>query len=185
MMWVSGSLIASMMVLSSSVSRPSISSRACFWHAIARSRTTRGNLAQTFPIGCIRVFMTPSCSSVVIRLSRCEVAWTTGSSLPAVCCRIWFRASTSSPTRFISRSSNSTSTRMLLSAAVAADGSGADGTDGADEADEADGADGTDEADGTDGTDGADGADGADGTGSPDSVSLAALPALPDLSALS
>ena len=33
----------------------------------------RGNLLQMLPIGCMRVFMTPSCSSVVSRLSRCAV----------------------------------------------------------------------------------------------------------------
>ena len=38
----------------------------------------RGNLLQTLPIGCMRVFMTPSCSSVVIRLSRCAVREQTG-----------------------------------------------------------------------------------------------------------
>ena len=32
-----------------------------------------GNLDHTFSIGCMRVFMTPSCSSVVMRLSRCAV----------------------------------------------------------------------------------------------------------------
>ena len=37
---------------------------------IQEIRTKRGNLLQTVPIGCMRVFMTPSCSSVVIKLSR-------------------------------------------------------------------------------------------------------------------
>ena len=72
-MCVSGSRMASMIVLSSSVSWPSMSSRTCLPQATARSRTTRGNLLQTLPIGCIRVFMTPACSSVVSRLSRCTV----------------------------------------------------------------------------------------------------------------
>ncbi len=40
-------------------------------HAVARSRTRRGNLLQTLPIGCMRVFMTPSCSSEVTRFRRC------------------------------------------------------------------------------------------------------------------
>ncbi len=44
------------------------------------SRTTRGSLFQTIPMGCMRVFMTPSCNSVVIRFSRCEVALRAASS---------------------------------------------------------------------------------------------------------
>ena len=71
---VSGSLIASMMVLSSSVSFPSISMRIFLPQAVAKSRTTRGNLFQTLPMGCMRVFITPACNSVVIRFKRCEVA---------------------------------------------------------------------------------------------------------------
>ena len=63
-----------MMVRSSSVSRPSISSRTCLPHAAATSRTRRGSLFQRLPIGCMRVFMIPSCSSVVMRLSRCVAA---------------------------------------------------------------------------------------------------------------
>ena len=46
----------------------------CLPQVSARSRTTRGSFFQTLPIGCMRVFMTPSCSSVVIRFSRCDVA---------------------------------------------------------------------------------------------------------------
>ena len=72
-MCVSGSRIASMSVLSSSVSWPSISKRTFFPQASARSRTTRGNLLSTLPIGCIRVFITLACNSVVSRLSRCTV----------------------------------------------------------------------------------------------------------------
>ncbi|GIV00944.1 MAG: hypothetical protein KatS3mg014_2559 [Actinomycetota bacterium] len=77
---VSGSLIASMIERSSSVSSPSISIRTRFPHATARSRTTRGNLLQTLPIGCIRVFITPSWSSVVMRFSRCAAAVRTDDS---------------------------------------------------------------------------------------------------------
>ena len=100
--------MASMMVRSSSVSAPSISRRICFPRATAMSRTTRGSLFHTIPIGCMRVFMTPSCSSVVIRFSRCEVAFSAASSRKALNCRIWLRVSTSSPTRSISLSSSPT-----------------------------------------------------------------------------
>jgi hypothetical protein len=71
--------------------------------ACARSRTTRGNLLHTLPIGCMRVFMTPSCSSVVMRLRRCvavehEALGRPAERRPSPNCRIWLRASTSSPT---------------------------------------------------------------------------------------
>jgi len=72
--------MASIMVLSSSVSAPSISRRICFPNEVARSRTTRGSLFQTTPMGCMRVFMTPSCSSVVMRFRRCDVAFSVESS---------------------------------------------------------------------------------------------------------
>ena len=62
--------------------RPSRGAPACRRSA-ARSRTTRGNLLQTLPIGCMRVFMTPSCSSVVIRFRRCEVPTKRGVRLRA------------------------------------------------------------------------------------------------------
>ena len=39
----------------------------------ARSRTVRGNLFQILPMGCMRVFITSSCSSVAIRFMRCEI----------------------------------------------------------------------------------------------------------------
>ena len=71
---------------------------------------------QMLPIGCMRVFMTPSCSSVVIRLSRWVVLRKVVSFCVALNCRIWLRARTSSPTRFMSLSSRLTSTRMLVSA---------------------------------------------------------------------
>ena len=49
----------------------------------AMSRTTRGSLFHTTPMGCMRVFITPSCNSVVIRFSR----WRSRSAphLPARC----------------------------------------------------------------------------------------------------
>ncbi len=121
--WVSGSRMASMIVLSSSVSWPSSSMRACFPQATARSRTTRGNLFQMLPIGCMRVFMTLTCSSVVSRLSRCTVPRNEASSWEVLNCMIWFRARTSSPTKVMSLSSRPTSTRMALSETAGARGS--------------------------------------------------------------
>ncbi len=64
--------------------------------------------------------MTLSCNSVVIRSSRCELAFSAASSCRALNGRIWFRARTSSPTRFMSLSSRPTATRMVKSATVGA-----------------------------------------------------------------
>ena len=70
--WVSGSLIRSSTWRSSSVSAPCISSSICLPSSPERSRTMRGSFCQALPIGCIRVFMTPSCSSAVTLESRCS-----------------------------------------------------------------------------------------------------------------
>src|SRR3954470_16516227 len=64
----------------------------------------------------MRVFMTPSCSSLAIRLSRCEARIRSVSVDRATFWTIWLRVSTSSPTSSMSSSSRSTSTRMVLSA---------------------------------------------------------------------
>lgn len=117
-MWVSGSLIASRIVRSSSVSSPSMTSIARLPQAAVRSRTTRGNLLQTFRIGCIRVFITPSCRSLVMRFRRCEVASIAALGSAAACCMIWLRVRTSSPTRFMIESSRFTSTRIEVSTAL-------------------------------------------------------------------
>ena len=50
--------IASISVLSSLVSLPSISSRTCLPQALAKSRTTRGNLLHKVLMDCMRVFIT-------------------------------------------------------------------------------------------------------------------------------
>ncbi|OIQ81328.1 hypothetical protein GALL_369110 [mine drainage metagenome] len=114
--WVSGSLIASRMVLSSSVSRPSMTNLACRPQASPRSRTTRGNLLHTLSMGCIRVFMTPSCSSLAIRFNRCEVRSRLTSPVVPAYETTWLRVSTSSPTKRMSESRRSTSTRRVESA---------------------------------------------------------------------
>ena len=41
----------------------------------------RGSFCQALPIGCIRVFMTPSCSSAVTLDSRCSGTLNSVSSL--------------------------------------------------------------------------------------------------------
>src|SRR6266496_3502216 len=71
-MWVSGSLMRSRTWRSSSVSAPCISSSISLPRSAARSRTMRGNFCQTLPTGCMRVFITPSCSSAVTLESRCS-----------------------------------------------------------------------------------------------------------------
>ncbi len=62
-----------------------------------------GKLFQMFPMGCMRVFITRSCTSVMIRFRRCETESTDVSSPELANCKSWLRASTSSPTRFIKR----------------------------------------------------------------------------------
>ena len=71
-MCVSGSLISSSTWRSSSVSAPSITSSIFLSRSRARSRTRRGSLFQALPIGCMRVFITPSCRSEVMCDRRCS-----------------------------------------------------------------------------------------------------------------
>ena len=71
-MWVSGSLISSSTWRSSSVSAPCMTSSIFLPSSAERSRTTRGSFCQAVPIGCMRVFMTPSCSSAVTCERRCS-----------------------------------------------------------------------------------------------------------------
>ena len=111
-MWVSGSLIRSSTWRSSSVSAPCISSSICLPSSPERSRTMRGSFCQALPIGCIRVFMTPSCSSAVTLESRCSGTLNSVSSLRREISRSWLRVSTSSDTMVIRCSSVSTLTRI-------------------------------------------------------------------------
>ena len=119
-MWVRGSLNPSIRVLSSSTSRPSMSSRTSLPRVRARSRTTRGNLPKTLPIGCMRVCMIASCRSEVTRLMRWLDAFTARSSWRDSASRSWLRLSTSSPARFMRVSRTSTLTRKVLSPALTA-----------------------------------------------------------------
>ena len=107
-MWVSGSLISSSTWRSSSVSAPSITSSIFLSMSRARSRTSRGSLFQALPIGCMRVFITPSCRSEVMCDSRCSGAVKPLFSCVRASCRSWLRVSTSSLTRVIRSSSTST-----------------------------------------------------------------------------
>ncbi len=76
----------------------------------------RGILEKMFETGCMRAFITDSRRSAVTISRRRESMVMLGSA--AVACSTWLRVSTSSPTRFIIRLSNVTSTRSVLSAAV-------------------------------------------------------------------
>ena len=111
-MCVSGSLIRSSTWRSSSVSAPCISSSICLPSSPERSRTMRGSFCQALPIGCIRVFMTPSCSSAVTLESRCSGTLNSVSSLRREISSSWLRVSTSSETMVIRCSSVSTLTRI-------------------------------------------------------------------------
>ena len=66
-----------------------------------RSRTMRGSFCQALPIGCMRVFMTPSCSSAVTLESRCSGTLNSESSWRRTISRSWLRVSTSSDTMVI------------------------------------------------------------------------------------
>ena len=72
----------------------------------------RGSFCQALPIGCIRVFMTPSCSSAVTLESRCSGTLNSVSSLRREISSSWLRVSTSSDTIVIRCSSVSTLTRI-------------------------------------------------------------------------
>ena len=72
----------------------------------------RGSFCQALPIGCIRVFMTPSCSSAVTLDSRCSGTLNSVSSLRREISSSWLRVSTSSDTIVIRCSSVSTLTRI-------------------------------------------------------------------------
>ncbi|MGY4300239.1 hypothetical protein ACVWXN_008334 [Bradyrhizobium sp. i1.4.4] len=111
-MWVSGSLIRSSTWRSSSVSAPCISSSICLPSSLERSRTMRGSFCQALPIGCMRVFMTPSCSSAVTLDRRCNGTLNSVSSLRREISSSWLRVRTSSETMVIRCSSVSTLTRI-------------------------------------------------------------------------
>ncbi len=72
----------------------------------------RGSFCQALPIGCIRVFMTPSCSSAVTLESRCSGTLNSVSSLRREISKSWLRVKTSSETMVIRCSSVSTLTRI-------------------------------------------------------------------------
>ena len=71
-----------------------------------------GQLLQALPIGCIRVFMTPSCSSAVTLDNRCSGTLNSLSSWRRLISSSWLRVNTSSDTIVIRCSSVSTLTRM-------------------------------------------------------------------------
>ena len=72
----------------------------------------RGSFCQALPIGCMRVFMTPSCSSAVTLDSRCSGTLNSESSCRRAISSSWLRVSTSSETMVIRCSSVSTLTRI-------------------------------------------------------------------------
>ena len=84
----------------------------------------RGSLAHAFPIGCMRVFMTPSCRSVVTWLRRWSGTAKSLSLRPRTICSSWLRVSTSSLTIVIRFSSRSTLTRIDWLATEDSPGSG-------------------------------------------------------------
>ncbi len=124
-MCVSGSLIRSSTWRSSSVSAPCISSSICLPSSADRSRTMRGSFCQALPIGCMRVFITPSCSSAVTFDRRCSGTLNSESSCRRTISSSWLRVSTSSETIVIRCSSVSTLTRIDWLATLSASAAGA------------------------------------------------------------
>ena len=117
--------------MSISTSPPSSFSCTSLPKSRDRSRTSRGNLLNRLPTGCMRVSVTTSCSSEVTRLTR----WAP-ERMPRSSCRAsdsfnWLRLSTSSPASVIRESSKVTFSRMVVSLAgtgVAAAALGASST---------------------------------------------------------
>ncbi len=110
--WVNGSLTSSSTWRSSSVSAPFIASSICLPSSADRSRMIRGSFCHALPIGCIRVFITASCSSAVTFESRCNGTLKSDSSWRRTISRSWLRVRTSSETVVMRWSSVSTWTRI-------------------------------------------------------------------------
>ena len=73
----------------------------------------RGSFCQALWIGCMRVRMTPSCSSAVTLERRCSGALNSLSSWRRISSSSWLRVSTSSETMVIRCSRVPTLTRMV------------------------------------------------------------------------
>jgi len=132
---------------SSSVSAPSMERATSLPQVTARSRTMRGNLLNTWSIGCMRVFMAAAWRAAVTVSTRCTTLSSSASScrVPSAARTVassWLRARTSSPTRSTRLPRRPTSTRIDCSATAGlrpaeavepaeAVGDGADGTRGA------------------------------------------------------
>ena len=116
--WVRGSAMRSIRPLSSSVLSPMVLSSICLFSFWARSRTTRGKRENTTEIGIMRIDITDSCMSRVLRSScarpLCRRSNSIGSSTEADCASMAW-VITSSPTRLISLSTLSISTRIEVS----------------------------------------------------------------------
>ena len=115
-MWISGSASSSTMVLSTSVSSPPSFNSAFLPSERSSSRTSRGRRWNTTFTGCARTAMTLSCNSRVWRLSENRASTNTAASrLGSIVARSVSMdcVMTISPTRFISLSMRSRSTRMV------------------------------------------------------------------------
>ena len=127
---VSGSAIASRMLLSRSVCPPRTINSTSFPHCRATSRTTRGKRRNNCSTGTMRIFMTECCRSFRTRPWNAMASAnfprkaSFGKRCPnssSACCNIDF-ARISSPTRFSTLSIFSASTRSKLSGPVGTPG---------------------------------------------------------------
>ena len=113
---VSGSVIFSTRPLSSSVASPCVTSSTFLSSFAARSRSMRGKRLKTIDIGIIRIDITASCRSRVLRSRSARPAascWYSAVSTCLLFCASMACVMTSSPTRLISWSTFSTDTRSV------------------------------------------------------------------------
>ena len=113
---ISGSVIFSIMPLSSSVASPCVTSSSCLPILAASSRSMRGKRLKTTDTGIMRMAIAASCSARVWRCSSASAAdscsWAAGCSVAQPCASI-DSAVISSPTRLMSSSTLSTGTRSV------------------------------------------------------------------------
>ncbi|SUY72559.1 Uncharacterised protein [Comamonas terrigena] len=115
--WVSGSVIFSTRPLSSSVASPCNTRSNFLPILLARSRSMRGKRLKTVDMGIMRIDITHSCRSRVLRSRSARPAsscWLAAGSSVRLFCASMAWVITSSPARLISWSTLPRATRMLV-----------------------------------------------------------------------
>ena len=120
---VSGSVIFSTRPLSSSVASPWVTKSTFLPSLAARSRSMRGKRLKTTDIGIMRIDITDSCRSRVLRSRSARpaaICWCSARSTLLLFCASIACVMTSSPTRLMSWSTFSTETRSVDDSSAAA-----------------------------------------------------------------